>query len=430
VAENGDRRANERLRHQRRLRGWTLDEVAEGLHRLSTGGAELGVDAHMVGRWERGVRWPAPRYVALLCRLFELPADELGLVEEAVEAAETVDKEDDVRRRQFLQYMSVVTGATMLDWDRLAAMLRGQLGPGDRVLVDDLEVITRSYARQVETVAPGSLLPALRSHLAMLSGTLHAGQPEPVRRRLLALTGETAVLAGRLSWLLDNRGEARQCWTLACDLAREAGDDRLLAEALGNQRVLHSTIPNRGQYGRPDRALALLNAAEERLSSTTSPYTRTMVHLSRAEDWAAVGNADASLEDLEAAERAMATADGPDDGFYALWDLGRIAGYRGSCALALGRPEEASTVLESALGQTHDALVGQRCAVMTDLATAYAMQREVEHSAALLMESANVAESAGLNELLHRVMGARQHLDPWHDVPAVAQLDERLAVAG
>lgn len=428
MAENGDRRLNERLRHQRRLRGWTLDEVAEGLHRLSMGGSELGVDAHMVGRWERGVRRPAPRYVALLCRLFELPADELGLVEEAAEAAETVDKEDDVRRRQFLQYMSVVTGATMLDWDRLAAMLRGQLGPGDRVLVDDLEVITRSYARQVETVAPGSLLPALRSHLAMLSGSLHPGQPEPVRRRLLSLTGETAVLAGRLSWLLDNRGEARQCWTLACDLAREAGDGTLLAEALGNQRVLHSTIPNRGQYGRPDRALAVLDAAEERLTSTSSPYARMMVLLLRAEDHAAVGDADASQRDLEGAESALLSAERPDDGYYALWDAGRIAGYRGSCALALKRPEEASTVLESALAQTSEALIGQRCAVMTDLATAYAMQREAEHSAALLMQSADTAERTGLGELLQRVHGARVHLDPWRDAPAVRLLDERLAV--
>jgi transcriptional regulator with XRE-family HTH domain len=428
VADNGDRRPNERLRHQRRLRGWTLDEVAEGLHRLSMSGAELGVDAHMVGRWERGVRRPAPRYVALLCRLFELPADELGLVVEAVEAAETVDKEDDVRRRQFLQYMSVVTGATMLDWDRLAAMLRGQLGPGDRVLVDDLEVITRSYARQVETVAPGSLLPALRSHLAMLSGSLHGGQPEPVRRRLLSLTGEAAVLAGRLSWLLDNRGEARQCWNLASELAREAGDDTLLAEALGNQRVLHSTIPNRGQYGRPDRALAVLDAAEERLTSTSSPYARMMVLLLRAEDHAAVGDAEASQRDLEAAEAALASADGPDDGYYALWDAGRIAGYRGSCALALDRPEEASTVLESALDQTSGALIGQRCAVMTDLATAYAMQREVEHAAALLGQSADTAERAGLGELLQRVHGARLRLEPWRNTPAVRLLDEQLAV--
>jgi hypothetical protein len=67
---------------------------------------------------------------------------------------------------------------------------------------------------------------------------------------------------------------------------------------------------------------------------------------------------------------------------------------------------------------------------MTDLATAYAMQREVEHSAGLLMESANLADRAGLSELLHRVIGARHHLDAWQDVPAVALLDERLAATG
>ena len=431
MADNGERRPNERLRYQRRLRGWTLDEVAERLHRLAMAGPELGVDAHMVGRWERGVRRPAPRYVALLCQLFELRADELGLVEEAAEAVETTDnKEDDVRRRLFLQYLSVVTGATMLDWDRLAATLRGQLGPADRVLVDDLEAITRSYARQVETVAPGSLLPALRSHLAVLTGSVHGGQPDAVRRRLLSLTGETAVLAGRLSWLLDNRGEARRCWTLAADLGREAGDETLIASTLGMQRVFHSTIPNRGQYGRTDRALAVLDAAESRLSGTSSPYVRMMVLLSRAEDHAALGDADASQRDLEAAETSLASAAGQDDGLYARWDTARIAGYRGSCALALDRPEEASTVLEGALAATSETLIGQRCAVVTDLATAYAMQREVEHSAALLMESVDTAERAGLGELLQRMQGARQHLAPWAETPAVRQLDERLALVG
>ena len=430
MADNGERRPNERLRYQRRLRGWTLDEVAERLHGLAMTGPELGVDAHMVGRWERGVRRPAPRYVALLCQLFELPADELGLVEEAVETIETTDKEDDVRRRLFLQYLSVVTGATMLDWDRLAATLRGQLGPNDRVLVDDLEAITRSYARQVETVAPSSLLPALRSHLAVLTGSLHSGQPDAVRRRLLSLSGETALLAGRLSWLLDNRGEARRCWTLAADLGREAGDETLVASTLGMQRVFHSTIPNRGRYGSTDRALAVLDAAESRLSGTSSPYVRLMVLLSRAEDHAALGDADSSQRDLEAAEAALAGAAGPDDGLYALWDAARIAGYRGSCALALDRPEEASTVLESALSATSERLIGQRCAVVTDLAAAYAMQREVEHSAALLMESVDTAERAGLGELLQRVHGARVHLSPLAATPAVRQLDERLALVG
>jgi DNA-binding CsgD family transcriptional regulator len=33
----------------------------------------------MVSRWERGIRTPIPRYVRLLCRVFALPADALGL---------------------------------------------------------------------------------------------------------------------------------------------------------------------------------------------------------------------------------------------------------------------------------------------------------------------------------------------------------------
>jgi len=431
MAESGDRRPNERLRYQRRLRGWTLDEVAERLHRLSMGGPELGVDAHMAGRWERGVRRPAPRYVALLCQLYGLPADELGLVEiveEAVEAVQPTDKEDDVRRRQFLQYLSVVTGATMLDWERLASTLRGQLGPSDRVLVDDLAVITRSYARQVERVAPSSLLPALRSHLAVLTGSLHGGQPTDVRRRLQSLAGETALLAGRLSWLLEDRGEARRCWALAAELGEQAGDGTLVASTMGMQRVFHSMIPNRGQYGRPERAVALLDAAEARLDSSASPYVRMMVLLARAEDHASARNGDASQRDLEAAEAALATAANPDDGLYAQWDEARIAGYRGSCALALDRPEEASTVLEAALKSTHESLIGQRCAVVTDLAAAYAMQREVEHSAALLTESLDSAENAGLGELVQRVQGARSHLDRWQHAAAVRQLDERLAL--
>jgi len=82
--ESGQR-PNKRLRLQRRLRGWSQEDVAAGLHRLaaSLGEAELGVDATMISRWERGTRRPRPRYVRLLSSLFELPAEQLGIVEDA-----------------------------------------------------------------------------------------------------------------------------------------------------------------------------------------------------------------------------------------------------------------------------------------------------------------------------------------------------------
>src|SRR5215471_7931392 len=76
---------NRRLRLQRRLRGWSQEDVAAGLCRVASGRgeADLGVDATMVSRWERGTRHPRPRYVRLLCELFDLPVDPLGLVHDA-----------------------------------------------------------------------------------------------------------------------------------------------------------------------------------------------------------------------------------------------------------------------------------------------------------------------------------------------------------
>jgi transcriptional regulator with XRE-family HTH domain len=428
MAENGSRRPNEQLRYHRRLRGWTLDDVAERLHGLagSQGQPELGVDAHMVGRWERGVRRPAPRYVALLCQLFDVRADDLGLIDGTL-TQET--KEDDLRRRQFLQYLAVVSGATTLDWDRLSTLINGT-GPADSYLLDDLRTLTRCYARQVESLAPRSLLPALRSHLAMLTGSLQTFQPDTIRRQLRSLAAETAALAGRLSHLLENRGDAQACWSYAKALATEAQDSSTYAFTLVLQRCQHSSVVYGGQNGDTSRALELLNEADAHLRGTASEHLRACVLASRAEDHAANGNADAARYDLEHASSLLANARTSDDGFFANWDQQRLAGYRGSCALALDQPEEASAILEGTLGRTSSTLIGQRCAVMTDLAAAYARQHEVEHACALLLQSLTVATRAGLSELVLRVHGARRHLEPWSDQAAVRDLDERLLPVG
>ncbi len=425
MGDNGCRRPNEMLRYQRRLRGWTLDDVAEQLHRMvaTAGDAELGVDAHMVGRWERGVRHPAPRYVALLCRLFEQPADQLGLV--AGEPAPEC-RDDDVQRRQFLQYLGLVGGATVVDWDRLSALVRGQATAADEPLLDDLEALTNSYSRQVESMAPMSLLPAMRNHLGVLTRSLQALPQAELRRRLLSLTGETAVLTGWLSYLVENRGDARTSWAYALELARESGDDTLFAFTLSMQRLLHSTIPSRGRFGNTARALVLLDEAAAKLGPASSPHVHAMVLAKRAEEHAAAGDHVSTQRDLAGAERLLVNA-APHTGFFAEWDLVRLAGYRGSCALALRRPREAAAVLEDAAERTNPMLIGQRCAVRTDLAAAYAQQRDVDRACDLLTESLDSARRSGLEELVLRVEGAREHLGPWRDAPAVRRLDERLA---
>src|SRR5260370_11068861 len=108
---------NRRVRLKRRLRGWSQEDVAAGLCRVASGRGEpdLGVDATMVSRWERGTRHPRPRYVRLLCELFDLPAEQLGLVQDADLALVPLlpndrlatDKDD---RKDFLQQTASILG--------------------------------------------------------------------------------------------------------------------------------------------------------------------------------------------------------------------------------------------------------------------------------------------------------------------------------
>src|SRR5258708_2375545 len=114
-------RPNRRLRLQRRLRGWSQEDVAAGLYRVAsaTGETDLGVDATMVSRWERGTRRPRPRYVRLLCQLFDLPAEQLGLVQGAdLELVQLVPGDrlegSEVERRDFLHGVASLFGLASL----------------------------------------------------------------------------------------------------------------------------------------------------------------------------------------------------------------------------------------------------------------------------------------------------------------------------
>src|SRR5215471_6227239 len=62
---------NQQLRWARKERGWTQQEVADGI------GAPLALN---VRRWERGMTRPSAHYVQRLCQLFDKSAAELGLL--------------------------------------------------------------------------------------------------------------------------------------------------------------------------------------------------------------------------------------------------------------------------------------------------------------------------------------------------------------
>ena len=136
--------------------------MAAGLYRVasSSGESDLGVDATMVSRWERGTRHPRPRYVRLLAQLFDLPVEELGLVEEDDPEAGEADHDSFVDRVAALLGLAAVPyprggePGRPEPWERLEWAL-GRPGQVDPATVDELERVTQAL-ESLEPTAIGS----------------------------------------------------------------------------------------------------------------------------------------------------------------------------------------------------------------------------------------------------------------------------------
>ena len=85
MAARGRHAPNTMLRRLREERGWSLRRVADELCLLAESEDENrlpGVNANMVGVWERGWKRPSPFYQALFCQLYQRSASQLGFVHE------------------------------------------------------------------------------------------------------------------------------------------------------------------------------------------------------------------------------------------------------------------------------------------------------------------------------------------------------------
>ena len=446
-----ERRANAQLRRQRRLRGWSLDDVAAGLCKLAAarGEPEPGVNRNMVSRWERGVRTPRPHYVRLLCGLYDLPADELGLVsdlnrEDADDNETPADRyyqllvcdllglppasiglsdgrAAPVNRRKFLAYGAGVVGSTALDLEGLAAILNGR-HPVDASRLGELRHLMTRMEQDYDTTAPRVLMPMVRGNLARL----RAAKPpasETLGRQLHSLIGRLAVLAGRLSFRMHNIGEAESHYSLAEQLAAESGDDELLAFALAARSSLYSNI---GSLGETTIALVLLDQAATLVGRASSPHLRGWLLAHRAEEHAALHDPVACYRDQDAAARALAGAPARGEGFFVNWSTRRLDGYRGCCAVELGEWQAAVGILERTAARTSPAMISQRSAILIDLATAYAGQHHIDHACELLTTTLDIASHAGLAEIVRRIITVRRHDLGSADTPSVRRLDEQL----
>jgi transcriptional regulator with XRE-family HTH domain len=434
---------NRRLRLQRRLRGWSQEDVAAGLHRLAAkrGDPELGVDATMVSRWERGTRRPRPRYVRLLCNLFELPAQQLGIIEAEDLALITASRQDpieeqDVERRDFIRKVSTLMGVAALPvirpnlagpqpWERLSRALR-RPGLVDRETVTHLGQITTALeSLGLTPVSSHAIFGPVTGHLDAMSLLLRSSMPASLRTELCSIAGETACFAGWLRWNLDDQEGAAAYFRAGLEAAREAGDRALGAYLMGSAACQPPYREN------PiDRVRKLRDGMFGFTPVDASPRWQVWLAAKEADAHALLGDDYPCLEALERAEEALQGA-GPADPdqdrprFSAI-DRTWLDGERGASLAKLGRTDEARAALERALASMGSNRERDRLWLAASLASTHLQAGEREEACRVAVTVLDRAARMHLQPVVRVVQSLRVEMGTNGANAAVRELDEHL----
>jgi transcriptional regulator with XRE-family HTH domain len=437
---------------QRRLRGWSQEDVAAGLYRVASamGDADLGVDATMVSRWERGMRHPRPRYVRLLCQLFDLPAEQLGLVRDpelALVPLLPADRlqGDEADRRDFLQRLATLLGLAAVNpslgpsstgfeplqpesWERLDRAL-GRPGRMDAETVDHLERVTHALESLEPTAIPArALLGPATGHLDAIAMLLQSSLPTDLRTRLCSLAGETAGLVGWLRWNLDDAGGASSYFRTGLRAAREA-DDRALGAYLAGSAACRLPGTEDAQT-----TLELLNGGTSGFArDDATPATRAWLAAKEADAWARLGREHECLRALEAAETIVQRL-GPDDldrrPRFTMVDRNWLAGERGATLAKLGQLADAQAILQHVVASMGPTSEQDRLWLLTALAGTHIELGEPEEACRLAQTALVGAARIHLAPIVHLVRSLRERLDRHRRNLAVQELDEQLREFG
>ncbi|MGH3847673.1 MAG: helix-turn-helix domain-containing protein, partial [Pseudonocardiaceae bacterium] len=213
-----------RLRELRCEAGWTQQQLAEKLAYFAwiRHHQRVAVNADMVAKWERGVKGISPRYRALLCQLFGVTAEQLGITP-VVSAApgrpvrgpeSLVSMLDDAASLlDQLGAAGTALAPQMLSaWKETLTSRRTMLGLLDPAATDpagharaatatitDLEQLAQRYQALHATADPAALLTPVAAHMRMATAALGRDNTVSNRRRLLRNLTVVATLAGRLA---------------------------------------------------------------------------------------------------------------------------------------------------------------------------------------------------------------------------------------
>jgi transcriptional regulator with XRE-family HTH domain/tetratricopeptide (TPR) repeat protein len=324
-----------------------------------------------------------------------------------------------VHRRAWLKLLGATSAAALLELLPGDAAVAAQPLGLEPTTLNTLESLALRYQTMYHSTPPAELLIPVTAHLEIVDDLAKSSSGEG-QRRLLRNHSQVALLAGRLSFFdLRNPMDARAYYGMALDAAREASDPHLSAATLGHM----SFVPAAG--GGFTAAIDLLEGADRYASKLT--ILPSWLAAVEAEIRAKDGQTKASLDAIDRAENALVVAH-EVPAWMDYYDQTRLKGFKGFAYLTAGKPDEARTALSEALAGLDTSAVKQRAVFLTDLATIYVHEGEIDKGSELAAEAAVKLTRAGYATSRERLHEFRELVEPWHDRASVKELDERLAL--
>lgn len=422
------------LAERRKALGFSQESLAE----------KLGADRSTVARWERGECQPQPFIRPKLGSLLRVTPDELAILlmlEVAEEPTRQVSptmqvipncavpepvldrgEPDDMNRRELLRLLSIAGTLVAAPGQAEAAEVGWADQTEDAGDIEQYELLNPHLWRVFAlSSSKGLVYPVVRQQLNLLMGAMQRSLSPDMHKRLCILASDLFQMAGEILFDRDRYTDAAYCYIAAANSAKEVRAFDLWACALTRHAFISMYDK---QFAQAASILAV--AARVAQQGDTQLSTRHWVAVVQAQAFAGLGNADACKDGLDAAEQVLALNGQVHSGGWLRFDGSRLAEERGSCYLALGRFNDAQTVLVEALGQTVS--LRRRGSVLTDLAMLGIQRRDLDQLLQYGGDAVDLAEqtqSAGyIGRKLHAV---QSRLAPLFADSRVSQLNDRIA---
>nr|BFE29564.1 helix-turn-helix transcriptional regulator [Actinomadura rugatobispora] len=269
-----------------------------------------------------------------------------------------------------------------------------------------------------QTASPGAVLPPVIAQTHVLR-SLSARAPADLRDEFLVLGARFAEYAG---WMAQESGndQAALWWTAkAVRMAADGNDHDLAAYSLVRRALV--------TLYREDATQTVRLARQAQVSPETPDRIRGLAAQREAQGHALAGDHRACMESLERARELLDRASGasgasrdPVLGSVNLADP--VAMVTGWCLYELGRPEEASEILDAEVARLSPRALRSRARFGVRRALAHAAAGRVDHACALtaeLLPVTDVVSSATIATDLRRLA---RTLARWHTDPAVRGL--------